>query len=74
MLTGGCRFIVQVYGEVLRWYKMNASSEWARGAMLAFGGEKEIRTLERVAPLHAFQACSFNHSDTSPGNTRAFRV
>jgi hypothetical protein len=31
-----------------------------------FGGERGIRTLGRVSPTHAFQACSFNHSDISP--------
>src|SRR5258707_11905762 len=31
-----------------------------------FGGERGIRTHGRVAPTHAFQACSFNHSDISP--------
>ena len=30
------------------------------------GGEKGIRTLGRISPTHAFQACSFNHSDISP--------
>ena len=30
------------------------------------GGEKGIRTLETVARLHAFQACAFDHSATSP--------
>ena len=30
------------------------------------GGEGGIRTLGKVTPTHAFQACSFNHSDTSP--------
>ncbi len=30
------------------------------------GGEGGIRTLGRVSPTHAFQACSFSHSDTSP--------
>ena len=30
------------------------------------GGEEEIRTLDKVSPIHTFQACSFNHSDTSP--------
>src|SRR5207244_5326462 len=29
-------------------------------------GERGIRTLGRVSPTHAFQACSFNHSDISP--------
>jgi len=30
------------------------------------GGEGGIRTLETVSRLHAFQACAFNHSATSP--------
>ena len=30
------------------------------------GGERGIRTLEAVAHLHAFQACAFDHSATSP--------
>ena len=30
------------------------------------GGEGGIRTPETVARLHAFQACAFNHSATSP--------
>ena len=30
------------------------------------GGENGIRTHERIAPLHAFQACAFNHSAISP--------
>src|SRR5688572_17973394 len=29
-------------------------------------GESGIRTHGRVSPTHAFQACSFNHSDISP--------
>ena len=39
-----------------------------KNAEMAFldGGENRIRTCERLATLHAFQACSFNHSDTSP--------
>ena len=31
-----------------------------------FGGESGIRTHDRVAPIHAFQACAFSHSATSP--------
>ena len=44
------------------------SSEPQKNAEMAFldGGENRIRTCERLATLHAFQACSFNHSDTSP--------
>ena len=31
------------------------------------GGESGIRTHgRRITPTHAFQACSFNHSDISP--------
>ena len=30
------------------------------------GGENGIRTHDRVSPIHAFQACAFNHSATSP--------
>ena len=30
------------------------------------GGEGEIRTPGRLAPTHAFQACTLSHSDTSP--------
>jgi hypothetical protein len=30
------------------------------------GGEAGIRTRGGVSPTHALQACSFNHSDTSP--------
>lgn len=34
--------------------------------MYGYGGEEGIRTLERLAPLHAFQAGALNHSATSP--------
>jgi hypothetical protein len=30
------------------------------------GGEGGIRTLDTVSSIHTFQACSFDHSDTSP--------
>ncbi len=32
------------------------------------GGEGGIRTLGRDKPTHAFQACAFNRSATSPDN------
>jgi hypothetical protein len=38
------------------------------------GGEGGIRTLGKVTPTHAFQACSFNHSDTSPIRTAGGRI
>ncbi len=38
-----------------------------RGAFCVSGGERGLRTPEaRFRRLHTFQACSFNHSDTSP--------
>ena len=41
-----------------RWYLLKAEA----------GGESGIRTHGRVSPTHAFQACSFNHSDISPAD------
>src|SRR5437764_10389080 len=38
------------------------------------GGERGIRTLGRVSPTHAFQACSFNHSDISPFRIKHLRA
>ena len=35
------------------------------------GGGQGIRTLEGVAPLHAFQACAFDHS-ANPPQTKIF--
>ena len=34
--------------------------------MILNGGERGIRTLDRVSPIHAFQACAFNRSAISP--------
>src|SRR5205814_58991 len=41
-------------------------SETLVNSRIEDGGERGIRTLGRVSPTHAFQACSFNHSDISP--------
>ena len=38
----------------------------SKATKTGIGGERGIRTLGRVSPTHAFQACSFNHSDISP--------
>src|SRR5688572_22128362 len=38
------------------------------------GGESGIRTHGRVSPTHAFQACSFNHSDISPFRINSLRA
>ena len=37
---------------------------------IGFGGERGIRTLDTVSRIHAFQACAFNHSATSPSRAR----
>lgn len=34
------------------------------------GGERGIRTPDTVSHIHAFQACSFNHSDISPNQQK----
>jgi hypothetical protein len=34
------------------------------------GGQRGIRTLDRLSPIHAFQACAFNHSATCPSAYR----
>jgi hypothetical protein len=36
------------------------------GTFHFFSGEGGIRTRDSVSTIHTFQACSFNHSDTSP--------
>src|SRR4029453_10576266 len=41
---------------------------------LKAGGESGIRTHGRVSPTHAFQACSFNHSDISPFRVNDLRA
>src|SRR5437899_12867205 len=41
-------------------------------ALENYGGETGIRTLDRVSPIHAFQACAFNHSAISPAH--CFRI
>ena len=38
----------------------------AANAAALFGGEGGIRTRDTLSSIHTFQACSFNHSDTSP--------
>ncbi len=38
------------------------------------GGERGIRTLDRVSPIHAFQACAFNHSAISPTGKSAAKL
>ena len=40
---------------------------------MVFGGESGIRTRDRVSPIHAFQACAFDHSATSPARRNVVR-
>ena len=42
--------------------------------LLCYGGERGIRTLGTVSNTHAFQACSFNHSDISPMSTVTLNI
>ena len=44
----------------------NFNMLWKEMAEKKYGGETGIRTLETVTRLHAFQACAFDHSATSP--------
>ncbi len=46
----------------------------AQGKTEENGGEGGIRTLVTLASNHAFQACAFNHSATSPPSGRALCV
>ena len=36
------------------------------GILIGVSGQGGIRTLGELAPTHAFQACSLDHSDTCP--------
>ena len=40
-----------------------SSTQWSTSF---HGGENRIRTCATIAGIHAFQACAFNHSATSP--------
>ena len=65
---GGCAASQAERGK--KWHKqMHPGAETSRqiNEMLDFiGGEGGIRTLDGLAPIHTFQACSFSRSDTSP--------
>ena len=37
-----------------------------KGLLYFYGGSERIRTSDTVPRIHAFQACSLNHSDTLP--------
>ena len=46
---------------------MNKTAD-GKGLHQKTGGQRGIRTLETVTRLHAFQACAFDHSATSPAS------
>jgi hypothetical protein len=63
------------------WVLMWVQTVWLTAMFFNFsklqeksGGESGIRTHGRVSPTHAFQACSFNHSDISPFRINHLRV
>ena len=60
--TGNSTLLQRIAG-----YRAPLSPHLARQSLT--GGEKGIRTPGRVAPTHAFQACSLNRSDISPRMT-----
>ena len=45
---------------------MNSTIAAQTAQQLIDGGQGGIRTLGDIAATHAFQACSFDHSDTCP--------
>ena len=51
--------------------RMTGSSKNTALGTKIYGGETGIRTLDRVSPIHAFQACAFNHSAISPEEIRS---
>ena len=67
-----CRGFAPFAGEarshrVRIWSALTANKKGVPfGTPFLFGGEGGIRTLDTRKRIHAFQACSFSHSDTSP--------
>ena len=69
--------MISVVTLIKEWQKFSLNYQRDTADLLGFeetsrlyGGEGGIRTLEGFNPLHAFQACSFSHSDTSPNSFR----
>jgi hypothetical protein len=63
--------VLRSLGEIL---ERNLPKRLSRFDRILIGGERGIRTLGRVSPTHAFQACSFNHSDISPFRINKLRA
>ena len=60
-------------GRVDKRPALSARGERAQASRTKSNGERGIRTPDRVSPIHAFQACAFNHSATSPKNFQTAR-
>ena len=60
--------------EILRQSTHYHQPLWVDILLKCNGGEMGIRTPVRVAPKHAFQACSFNRSDISPYKLATMRI
>ena len=56
---------INLASETYVWPKLNFN-DLIKKKILIYGGERGIRTLDSIATIHAFQACAFNHSATSP--------
>ena len=52
--------------EMEKYFLSKSVCYWANN-----GGEGGIRTLDRDKPIHAFQACAFGRSATSPCSQKA---
>ena len=60
-------------GRRRRHQSLSEKAQFTR-ALTWHGGERGIRTLDRVSPIHAFQACAFNHSAISPIQYEGFSI
>src|SRR5579872_3535435 len=58
-------FVLHIRCEPARASVPNKNARQSRDIHL-IGGESGIRTRDTLSSIHTFQACSFNHSDTSP--------
>ena len=67
-LVTGCRGCTDKPIETLRYSLPHRAGRDA--SFGGNGGERGIRTLDTVARIHAFQACAFSHSATSPSRRR----
>ena len=60
------RFMPYWFKKILKQRLVKLLFSIINNIFVIYGGENGIRTHDRVSPIHAFQACAFNHSATSP--------